>query len=63
MLAITILATSTTYADGLSNLIPHAYGSNRVELVYAYLNRMLILVTLIFTPILIPIQFTESLLK
>jgi Na+-driven multidrug efflux pump len=62
VMAITILSTSTTYADGLSNLIPHAYGSNRNDLVSVYLNRMLILVSLIFIPFLIPLQFIESLL-
>ena len=63
LIAITILATSSCYAEGLSNLIPHAFGSNRIDLVYAYLNRMLILKTLIFMPILIPLQYSETFLN
>jgi len=50
-----LLSTGTTYANGLSNLVPQAYGAGNKELVCAYRNRMIILVSMIFLPMLIPL--------
>ena len=40
---------------GLANIIPQAYGSGEFKLCGAYLNRMMVVQTLVFLPILIPI--------
>ena len=55
LIALALLSTGTTYANGLSNLIPQAYGAGNKELVCAYRNRMIILVSMIFLPLLIPL--------
>ena len=57
--AIFLLASSICFSCGLYNVIPQAFGSKNYKLCGAYRNRMIILVTCIFTPILIPLQFVK----
>ena len=56
-MSIVLLATGLCFTLGLQQVIPQAYGAKQYELCGAYLNRMLIVVTVIFVPFLIPIQF------
>lgn len=56
-IGIAILSTSFCYIAALNNVVPQAYGAGNFELVGSYLNRMLILASGIFIPILILLQF------
>ena len=60
-MGLILLAPGACYCLCLQNLIPQAFGSKNYELCGFYLNRVLITSTLIFVPILIPIQFSEHL--
>lgn len=60
-IGLLLLANGDCFSDGLTNLIPQAYGAQQYQLCGAYLNRMLILLTCIFVPFLIPLQFVEHL--
>jgi Na+-driven multidrug efflux pump len=61
-LSIILQATGLCFVLALSNIIPQAYGAKNYKLCGAYLNRMIIVNTLIFVPFLIPLQFIEPLL-
>jgi len=61
-LSIILQATGSCFCMGLNTILPQAYGAKNYKLCGAYLNRMLIVSTLIFTPILIPLHYVESLL-
>lgn len=54
-MSIILLASGLCFTLGLSQLIPQAYGSGNFQLCGAYLNRMIIVVTMLFGPFLIPL--------
>jgi len=56
-IGIALLSTGASYTSGIMNVAPQAYGSGNYELVGCYANRMMILATIIFTPIILLIQF------
>ena len=53
-MSIILLAPSMCFTLGLSNLIPQAFGSKNYKLCGIYANRMIIVVSVIFIPFLIP---------
>lgn len=57
--SLILLAPCVTFCLGLNNLIPQAFGAQNYKLCGAYLNRMLIVSTMIFSPFLVPIMFLE----
>ena len=59
--SLVVFSTGTTYSAVLTNLIPQAYGSQEYEVIGVYLNRMLILASCIFVPLLLPLQFVQVL--
>ena len=56
-LGLVVLSVGFCYGNGLFNVVPQAYGARNFELVGCYLNRMLILSTSIFVPLLVLLQF------
>lgn len=56
-LGIVLLSLGFCYSNGLFNVVPQAYGAGNYQLVGLYLNRMLILSTAIFGPVLVLLQF------
>ena len=59
VVGMTVFASVWCYASALTNLIPQAYGSKNYEMIGVYLNRMLVLTVCIFTPILVPLWFSN----
>ena len=58
VIGMLVFATIWCYAAALSNKIPQAFGSKNYEMIGVHLNRMVILVLCIFTPILVPLWFS-----
>ena len=54
-LALVLLAIGQTFANGLNNIVPQAYGAKEYKLIGAYLNRMYTLISMIFIPTLLHI--------
>ena len=57
-----MLATGMCFTLGLVYVIPQAYGAGNMKLCGAFMNRMIIVSTFIFAPMLIPIQFIKYLI-
>lgn len=55
LMSIVLLATGLCFVFGLYTIMPQAYSSGNYKLCGAYINRMIILSTMIFAPFLIPI--------
>lgn len=56
VLGIVMLSVSMTFAMGLHQVLPQAYGSGELRLCGAYLNRMQIAIASIFIPLFIIIE-------
>lgn len=62
-LGILMLATSMCFAMGLSNVLPQAYGSGEYKLCGAYVNRMIICVSMWVIPMALFLEiFSPSLM-
>jgi Na+-driven multidrug efflux pump len=53
------MTSGVTFCMGLQSVMPQVYAAGKYKLVGAYLNRMLIIVTCIFGPIIFLMQFIE----
>lgn len=56
---IILMASGYCFILGLNNILPQAYGAGQHKLCGAYLNRMLICVILLFTPLVVPMMFSD----
>ena len=62
-MSIIYVSTAVCCIYGLNIIIPGAYGKKEYQLCGAYMNNMIVFITFLFAPLLLPLQYIHHLFQ